>query len=411
MACLAGNFQIRTSFDYAFISDEAYFEILCTCTIMEKYCECQGSFCRNFEFQEASQQVQFGSIFTNGGYIFRKNSKGIYYDGHERADVIEYRKKWANRMMGCKTKMARFSENDEVTMPQLSTDEKAMWLVEGENPIRKKGPGMSLMISEFKCACHGTMSNGAWSSREVFHPGADRDGYWTSAHMLKQLESNAIPLFEVIHPGCKAVFVFDQSTNHKAYSQNALIANKITLGDKEVEEDDLCTLRDTTFVRDGEEQVQSMYYEKDEWFTKKSGQWVTKKVKYVKGVRTILEERGMWLEKDPYNPTSQPDFMSQKTALHEAVEVSGHIFELYPKFHCECNWIERYWGSAKREVRLQCDYTYNSLDKNIHTFLDNAGKLSNVRNYYNRSWRYIEAYSQDMNVKEAHDSVKQIHFK
>ncbi|OAD75543.1 hypothetical protein PHYBLDRAFT_143796 [Phycomyces blakesleeanus NRRL 1555(-)] len=60
----------------------------------------------------------------------------------------------ANQMMGYKTKMASFGENDEVTMPQLSTDKvehvlithdestfysndekEAMWLVEGENPI------------------------------------------------------------------------------------------------------------------------------------------------------------------------------------------------------------------------------------------------------------------------------------
>ncbi|OAD73769.1 hypothetical protein PHYBLDRAFT_168203 [Phycomyces blakesleeanus NRRL 1555(-)] len=328
------------------------------------------------------------------GYVFRKNSKDIYYDGHEREDVIAYRQKWAKRMMVYKKKMATFSENEEtVVLPVLRSDEiehvlvtpdestfyandgkDTMWLMEDENPIRKKGPGMSLMIR------------------------------------------------------CKAVFSFDQSTNHKAYGQNALISSKMNLNDKEIEDDDPCSLRDTVFVRNGVEEVQSMYYEKDEWFAKKSGQWVQNKVKYVKGVRHILEERGLWLEKDPYNPikkwrldckskdasedskccahhflASQPDFMSQKTALHEAVEDSGHIFELYPKFHCECNWIERYWGAAKREARLQCDYTYKSLDKNIHTFLDHAGKLPNIRRYYNRSWRYIEAYSQEMNVKEAND--------
>ncbi|OAD70506.1 hypothetical protein PHYBLDRAFT_148421 [Phycomyces blakesleeanus NRRL 1555(-)] len=159
----------------------------------------------------------------------------------------------------------------------------------------------------------------------------------------------------------EAVFAFDQSTNHKAYTQNALIATKITLGDKEVEEDDPY----------GVQQVQSMYYKKDEWFAKKNGQWMTKKVKYVKGTCKFLEEHA-----------SRPDFMSQKTALHEAVEDSGHIFELYPKFHCKY--------------------------KNIHTFLDHAGKLPNIRRYYNNSWRYIEAYSQDMNVKEAHDVVKNL---
>ncbi|OAD74613.1 hypothetical protein PHYBLDRAFT_145045 [Phycomyces blakesleeanus NRRL 1555(-)] len=286
------------------------------------------------------------------GYIFRKNSKDIYYD----------------------TKMASFGTNSDVTMPQLSTDEvehvlvthdestfysndgkEAMWLVEDENPIRKKGPDMSLMISEFRYACHDTM-----------------------------LDSNTISLFALLHPECKAVFVFGQSTNHKAYSQNALIVNKINLDDKEVEEDDPCVLRETIFAQDG----------------------VEKKVKYMKGVCTILEECGMWLEKDPYNLrkkwkldckskdasegskccahhflTSQPDFLSQKTVLHEAIEGSGHLFELYLKFYCDCNWIERYRGAAKHEARLQCNYIYKS--------------------------HYIEAYSQKMNVKEAHEAVKQ----
>ncbi|OAD71738.1 hypothetical protein PHYBLDRAFT_170399 [Phycomyces blakesleeanus NRRL 1555(-)] len=382
------------------------------------------------------------------GYVFRKNSKDIYYNGHEREDVIAYRQKWAKRMMVYKKKMATFSENEEtVVLPVLRSNEiehvlvtpdestfyandgkDTMWPIEDENPIRKKGPGMSLMISEFKCVCHGTMARGAWPSREVFRPGANRDGYWTSVDMLKQLKNNVIPLFELIHPGCKAVFSFDQSTNHKEYGQNALISSKMNLNDKEIEDDDPCSLQDTVFVWNGVEEVQSMYYEKDEWFAKKSGQWVQNKVKYVKGVRHILKERGLWLEKDPYNPikkwrldckskdasedskccahhflASQPDFMSQKTALHEAVEDSGHIFELYPKFHCKCNWIERYWGAAKHEACLQCDYTYKSLDKNIHTFLNHAGKLPNICRYYNCLWCYIEAYSQEMNVKEAND--------
>jgi hypothetical protein len=33
------------------------------------------------------------------GYRFRKNTKGIYFDGHERPDVVEYRQKWSRYMM------------------------------------------------------------------------------------------------------------------------------------------------------------------------------------------------------------------------------------------------------------------------------------------------------------------------
>ncbi|OAD72411.1 hypothetical protein PHYBLDRAFT_169542 [Phycomyces blakesleeanus NRRL 1555(-)] len=310
-----------------------------------------------------------------------------------------------------------FENEETVVLPVLRSDEiehvlvtqdestfyandgkDTMWLMEVENPIRKKGPRMSLMISEFKCVCHGTMTRGACLSREVFHPGADRDGYWTSADMLKQLKNNVIPLFELIHPGCKAVFSFDQSTNHKVYGQNALISSKMNLNDKEIEDNDFCSLWDTVFVRNDVEE--------------KSRQWVQNKIKYVKGIRHILEEHGLWLEKDPYNPikkwqldckskdisedskccahhflASQPDFMSQKTALHEAVEDSGHIFELYPKFHCKCNWIERYWGAAKRKARLQCDYHWKNKKNTIA--LSNEKGSGNVRAFFQLSHFFI----------------------
>ena len=33
--------------------------------------------------------------------------------------------------------------------------------------------------------------------------------------------------------------------------------------------------------------------------------------------------------------------------LQEIVEDAGHIVILYPKFHCELNWREHYWGCCK----------------------------------------------------------------
>jgi hypothetical protein len=97
--------------------------------------------------------------------------------------------------------------------------------------------------------------------------------------------------------------------------------------------------------------------------------------------------------------------------LAEVVEGEGFIFELYPKYHCECNWIERYWGAAKREARQNCDYSFKSLDKNIHNFLDSVcppGKApENIRKYFNKSFNYIYAYSQDKDVHTAMEIVKQ----
>jgi hypothetical protein len=46
-----------------------------------------------------------------------------------------------------------------------------------------------------------------------------------------------------------------------------------------------------------------------------------------------------------------------RSRLQEIVEEAGHIFLLYPKFHCELNWIEYYWGRCKHFTRKHCNYT------------------------------------------------------
>lgn len=104
--------------------------------------------------------------------------------------------------------------------------------------------------------------------------------------------------------------------------------------------------------------------------------------------------------------STRPDFLDQKSALQEVVEGAGHIFELYPKYHCECNWIEMYWGGAKREARLRCDYTFKSLDANLNNFLDKAGGLPQIRRYFRRAMEYIEAYSKCNDGREVVQSVK-----
>ncbi|KAI8140221.1 cytochrome P450 [Fennellomyces sp. T-0311] len=73
--------------------------------------------------------------------------------------------------------------------------------------------------------------------------------------------------------------------------------------------------------------------------------------------------------------SQQPDFNGQKTMLEEVVVEKGHIFDLYPKFHCETNWIERYWGAAKLIARRECDYSLPALRKNLNGFLDSISPV------------------------------------
>ena len=101
----------------------------------------------------------------------------------------------------------------------------------------------------------------------------------------------------------------------------------------------------------------------------------------------------------------QPDFRRQVTALAETVEEAGHIFDLYPKFHCECNFIERYWGAVKRIAREQCDYSFKSLSENIAEYLDSI-PIAMIRRFEQKAWRYIDAYSKGLTGRKAEKAVK-----
>ena len=86
-----------------------------------------------------------------------------------------------------------------------------------------------------------------------------------------------------------------------------------------------------------------------------------------KGIKQILSERGLWRRgecrlcrdrsTDPLRVdccrkiiSLQPDFLAQRSALDEMIENSGHVCIFFPKFHCELNFIERYWGARPNDL-------------------------------------------------------------
>jgi hypothetical protein len=151
------------------------------------------------------------------GFKYDEKKKGVYYDGHERPDVVAYRKEWLNRMFEYKKYMKDFDGDmlDIVLEPQLKSGNKELvqvthdechfyandgqrkiWTIEDEDILRSKHIGRSIMVSAFLCPCHGLLqlsdeqlqANPHIKNKEAFIlRSIQTDGYWKSEHMLDQV--------------------------------------------------------------------------------------------------------------------------------------------------------------------------------------------------------------------------------
>ena len=116
---------------------------------------------------------------------------------------------------------------------------------------------------------------------------------------------------------------------------------------------------------------------------------------WFKGMEQIIRERGLWPTGGlnaqcqnfccPPHQTncccrrllfSQPDFAHQKSQLQELIESRGHLCDFYPKYHCELNFIEQYWGAGKYRFRsIGRAATINEMEKIVVSCLDDIPLL------------------------------------
>jgi hypothetical protein len=131
--------------------------------------------------------------------------KALYYNGHDRPDVLDYRQKYfLPAMQQYRTQMVEYKigevemevlkqlkpgerkiilvAHDEVMM-QANDGEKAGWVLDGEQPLKKNGAGRGLHQSDVICSTYGWLK-GASVTLEY---GKNYDGYWNGQLFVKQV--------------------------------------------------------------------------------------------------------------------------------------------------------------------------------------------------------------------------------
>ena len=184
----------------------------------------------------------------------------------------------------------------------------------------------------------GTIIKEAWC---ITYPGANSDAWWDLPQLLKQIEK-ALLIFDEAHPGCCALFIFDQSSAHASLRPEALCVfnmNRPNGGKQWRQKDTLILISnpDPHYCR----LMQKMTLENGEQ----------------KRLQQTLEEHGfditgMWAKCSLVCPienegccmahllSQQEDFQHQTSLLEQTITAWGHLCIFFLKFHWELNLIE-----------------------------------------------------------------------
>ncbi|CAG8539920.1 7960_t:CDS:2 [Cetraspora pellucida] len=304
---------------------------------------------------------------------------GIYYDGYECLDVVQYHAVFLEKMKDLEALMLQFvDDNMETVINSEISEEKqvyilvthdecifytndgrpSVWASLGMLPLRKKEKGKALMVSEFLTETHGHLTITPAEINElnlsptfpqeahvIVKSGKNDDGWWNA--------------FDI--------------TNHSALASDTLCAKNMNLFPSSKQS----RLHDSWFINEqGKQVTQPMIFSNDLPLDNDNYIFCDQS----KGIQQVLRKHKLWpssglklkCNKNYCDPSvlncyachllsAQSDFTMQKSALEELIVEREHICVFYLKFHCELNFIERYWGAIKRYAREHCDYSWARL--------------------------------------------------
>ncbi|KIJ29985.1 hypothetical protein M422DRAFT_268549 [Sphaerobolus stellatus SS14] len=434
------------------------------------------------------------------GYYSKEVKKGIYIDGHEHPDVTQARKCYISRIAELHPFMPIVNnetlEVSYLVLPpgkriiiaiyhdemSVATNEQrhCVWLAEEQQILRKKGNGRSIHVSDFiletsrrlfltkeqitemHCTLPHEKQLTVTDAHVIIHPGKNGDPWWDNAQLMKQIEC-AIPIFEFLHPGAVGMWIFDCSSAHEAFSEDALNVKNMNInpGDKQQcpqpSKIPLNNLPPIPGERDTQGTIQLMVYGSDHENPDLRGK--------AKGIKAVLQERSsVWrklvqavggnekkvvglckickasqIEKDrllriasqdqaegdiigddgSFNPSDsgsdtccmtralsqQQDFLDEKPLIERYIEEKGHICLFLPKFHCELDPIEMYWGWTRHQYRTVSDQKFSTAKAIIPQIL-NFVDVKLIQKFFRKTWRYIDAYEKGLDAHQAAFAVK-----
>jgi len=90
---------------------------------------------------------------------------------------------------------------------------------------------------------------------------------------------------------------------------------------------------------------------------------------------------------------------NKKSILETDINTASHEVILSPKFPCELNYIEYYWGAVKRYTHANCQYSFPEVEKILFTAFDSV-ELKTIRRFADWSKRWMMAYITALTVEQ-----------
>ena len=83
---------------------------------------------------------------------------------------------------------------------------------------------------------------------------------------------------------------------------------------------------------------------------------------------------------------------------------SGRMIKFYTNFHCELDFITKFWGAAKRYARKNCNFSW-LIERDGPKSIEIVN-LDEIHHHYRKAQRYIDVYRKWFRCKAAEYAIK-----